>query len=561
MKRSVGLLLLLLPFLIVTGCSDPAPVSDAALPDAGPATPDSQPPALDGPPPEAMWPLSNVYKVNPVENGKKTTEVLLHNLTDKTGLLRGKFADVWNCVNELGGPKINLNLGGFPISGSICKLTQKARPGADGTYLQITPPAQDTDGGDSFAEVMMYHHIDTMGTRYRDLFGLAHVEKPLRAMVNVQGYADLFSNWVGVPNAAYFPKETADALKQLLGVDLLNGEEAIVFGYNNLVPNMPHVDFSYDASVIYHEYTHFTVGLSRLHQPSADQYGLDPTPFALHEALADYLPASYLDNPKVGTYALGSYSRDLTRSFKCPDHVVGEEHNDGEIASGAFWAARTVVGDKVLDQAIWKSVLTFTASTTFEQAATAILGEVKLAAPDKETAVKQIFTDHGMLGCVRLVEHKDFEVDPLFTTAKPRVAGNAQAGASYPEGVPGPLQYRVALAEGTKEVTIEYAAQTEGLMGLPIGGGAAELWVALRKGSSPITWKYDAGQGTSDAHKVLKGTVANNAQTLVLTGTCVSKGDLVFQFLNRAAIGAELLKVKVTQSTTPTQTTPNFDGC
>ena len=31
-------------------------------------------------------------------------------------------------------------------------------PGADGTYLEIKPPADERDGNVSFAEIMMYHH-------------------------------------------------------------------------------------------------------------------------------------------------------------------------------------------------------------------------------------------------------------------------------------------------------------------------------------------------------------------------------------------------------------------
>ena len=109
------------------------------------------------------------------------------------------------------------------------------------------------------------------------------------------------------------------------------------------------MDPAYDATVIYHEYTHAALGADRLWGTPRDLYGLNPTPHALNEGLADYLPCSFVDNMKMGTYALGSLgaARDLTRVFKCPDHIVGEPHQDGEVASTVLWAMREIVGAEV----------------------------------------------------------------------------------------------------------------------------------------------------------------------------------------------------------------------
>lgn len=552
-------LLLVTLLSLASACNDPVvPLTDGPGPSHDGGAADAR--LADQPRPDSPGPMANVYRRNPVEDNQQTTQVLLKELDDPKGLLHGKFANVWNCVDEAGGEKLSVDLGGMTVSGSLCVRKQKASPGSDGSYLHIKPPASDTDGGNSFAEIMMYHHMTALGDHYLKTFGLTHVARPLRAFVNVQGFLDMLQRWIGLPNAAYIPKESGDFIKQLTGIDLLQGEDGIGFGYNNVVPSLGMVNFSFDATVIYHEYTHFAVGGSRLQGAAPDQYGIDPTPFALNEAMADYFACSFIGSPKEGSYALGSLARDLTRKFKCPDHILGEEHNDGEIASGALWAARELATSKVLDQAIWKAAISFTQTTTYEQAARAILGEIKAADPTLEEPIRKIFADHGMLECDRLVAYQDFDASvggvPL------GIDGKGSHVGVFPDGVPGPIQHRVSVLDTTQEIVIEYSAQSSNPLGSLLGGGAtaAIVAVALRKGSDPITYDYSSSKAVSTAQKVLQGTQQGTDFRLVLSGSCVSKGDLVFQLLNEDSGPAQVTKLKVTQSPTVTST-PNFDGC
>jgi hypothetical protein len=550
--RALGLPLVL-TLVLLTGCDDGSPPADAApgpdaLSDGG---------APDTLAPDAAGPLANVYKQNPVEDKKTTTVVELQHLTDPDGKLSGKYADVWNCLNEDGGETFNVDvLAGLTASGKVCHQVQHAVPGTDGTYLHITPPASDGDGSDSFAEVMMYHHVTTIHDHYWNTFGLAHLEnKKMRALVNVQVFIDMLGMWLGILNAAYVPAQTGSILKQYFGVDLNKGEDAIIF----LQDSIYNVDIAYEAAAIYHEYTHAAIGANALWEPAKDAHGLDPTPKALNEALADYLPCSFLDNPKHGTYALAAADsmRDLTEVYTCPEHVIGEEHYDGQVASSALWSMRQILGAQVADKAIWNAALTFGMSTTFEEAAKAIVDEVKKLAPDKESQVQQLFVDRGMQGCVRLVDHVDFtgggaRGSPTYAGAMP---------ATFPDGTPAFIQYRVPLAATTQEVTIEYVPSAGTFMGLPIGGAKGDVHVALRKGSEPITYDYSSGQAVSTAQAVLQGADTGTAYKLVLSGDCISQGDLVFQFLNKGADGGTLTKVTVTQSATVTNTADNFTGC
>lgn len=548
MTRLHPMLTIALVLVLAAGCdSDTTPPADGASPDTI---------AIDAGPPDTRGPLANVYKINPVEDKKSTSQVLLRHITDKQGKLTGAFADVWNCLNKDGGEKIDVGMGGMKITGKMCLQQQTATPGTDGTYLQVKPPAKDGDGDDPFAEVMMYHHINEIHDHYYQDFGLKHLaSKQMRAIVNVQAYIDLAFGWVGMLNAAYVPKESGSIFKTYFGIDLNKGKDVIIFSQDTMTST---VDTSYDAPVIYHEYTHATIGSGALWMPATDTYGVDPTPKALNEALADYFPCSHVDRAKIGTYALAAAgaARDLTRSFKCPDHIVGEEHHDGEIASGALWAMRKVLGRDVADQAIWDAVVTFTMTTNYEQASKAILAEIQKVAPTKHDAVKKIFEARGMLGCVRLLPHADVKAGGLSAPRYP-----AAMKTTFGDSTPGYMQYRLKLDSTTKQVTIAYTAQVgQSFMGF--GGGKGDVAIALSPGSAPITYDYSSGKAVSTAHAELKGTAAGNGHKLVLSGDCIVGGqELVYQFVNKGTDGGTITKLAVTQSPTVTNPTDNFTGC
>lgn len=553
MKSLPPALALALALCFFSGCDE----DDVATPDGQVTPADTGGAPKDGGAADALTgPWAQVFNWSPTADKRKTTAVKLTNITDASGKLTGKYVNAWNCTQDDKGKKINLDLGGMKISGIICTQKQTALPDSAGTYLQYNPPQSDISGKDTFAELMMYHHVNTFHDHLSKSFGLKHLDKKsLRAIVNLQGKVDLLPSWVGLPNAAFMPASSSDLLKQY-GVDLLQGEDGIIFGYNNLMT--PYANFAWDAGVIYHEYNHYAVG-SALWRPAADKYGVDPTPKGLNEALADYMPCSFTGNTKMGEYALGSSARDLTRNLKCPDHIVGEEHRDGEVASGALWAARTVVGKDVLDKAIWKAVITFTASTTFSEAATAILDELKKSAPTKEAAVKKIFTDRGMLSCVRVRDHKDISGGGSYGPGFP---GTASGVTGYSKWIPGYMQYKVKVLSTTKELTINYTPSSGGLMG--VGSSKADVSVAFKRGGTPITYTYLSSGllDTSDAEVTLKGADdGKGGYTLKLSGSCLTQGDLIYQFISNGSQSGSVSAVSVTQSATKTNTTDNYTKC
>ena len=159
-----------------------------------------------------------------------------------------------------------------------------------------------------------------------------------------------------------------------------------------------------------------------------------------------------------------------------------------------------------------------------------------------------------MMGCIRLKDHVDFE-------GQGGLAYPDSMAGTFPDGTPGYMQFRVAVQDATKELTIEYVPAGGSFMGIPLGGVKGDVWVALSKGSAPITYDYSTGKAVSSAHVVLKGADSGSGYKLVLSGDCISKGDLVLQFVNRGVDGGTLSRVKVTQNTQVTRTTDNFTGC
>lgn len=499
--------------------------------------------------PAHVGPIAKLFVHDPITDKRQTTRVELPHLTDTQGRLTGKFANAFNCVNKQGGDTFKVNFGTIEVSGRMCVVEKTSRAGRDGSYLHIKP-GKDTDGSDAFAELMMYYHVTKMHDFFAEKLGVKHMNKPLRAIANVQAYVDLFNRWFGIVNAAFVPKASGNLFKTF-GVDLNKGQDALIFIQGD------DVDTAYDASVIYHEYSHAVIGAA-LSGNAYDKYGIDPTPGALNEGLADYFSASHLDAPYIGRYlSKVTKPRDLSRDLRCPEHIVGEVHNDGEIVGGATWALRTLLGTKIADQAILDAVLSFTKSTNFERGARAILDEVKKRAPAKYAAAEQLFKQRGLLGCTRVKAHSDFDL-----TSSKKLAPRIPAGSSlFANGTPAYLQRRVKLASTTKQVTIEWLSRgASGLFGL--SGSAPDLRVAVRAGSDPITWDHSKSPATSTAHAIFAGKAQSpSGRKLVLSGSCLARGALVFQFVNRSTAMGELKRLKVSQSDTVSKDATSFETC
>jgi hypothetical protein len=143
----------------------------------------------------------------------------------------------------------------------------------------------------------------------------------------------------------------------------------------------------------------------------------------------------------------------------------------------------------------------------------------------------------------------------------PVIEGTHYAPAIFSDGVPAYVQYRISLAETTRQVTIEYTPAIDGMSG--IGAQRGDVAVALRTGSEPITYDYSTGKAVSTAQLTKKGEPEGSiGYKLTLSGSCIDKargGDLVFQFINHGTQTGLITMVKVTQSPDLSATSTAFD--
>ena len=121
-------------------------------------------------------------------------------------------------------------------------------------------------------------------------------------------------------------------------------------------------DFAYDASVIYHEYTHAVIGIDRLQGFVIDQYGLDSSPGGMNEGLADYFGGTILDQADVGKYGIGTITggdgRSLDVAYQCPSDTHWEVRTRSCIGS-TMWAIREAVGKEVADRIMFNALELF----------------------------------------------------------------------------------------------------------------------------------------------------------------------------------------------------------
>jgi hypothetical protein len=495
---------LALPALVA--CGDMTAVDgNTPEPDAEPDTivePDPEPEVV-----EPEGPVAMVYTTNPMDG---LEEVVLVPPTTDDGSLTGEYVNAINCTNQPGGTSL-----GF--GASLCKEEKTAFPDEDGNYSHILPPEQES-GEDPFAEVQMYHHVNMVHAYFKQTHGFSDLDFPLDAIVNLT--INFGGSWQSFPNAAFIPPE---AFQQFGLPPRDNG--AIMFGQDA-------IDFSYDASVIYHEYTHALVGTGRLTGAFLDGYGMNNTPGALNEGVADYFASTMLDDSRLGIYALGVQFRNLSSPRRCPDNLTSQIHADGKIIGSALWEARAVLGPDAVDGVVFGAVMSATTTTGLEQFGQLLIAEAdaNLSAEDAAT-FEEVMVDFGVVGCDRARTWGT--VNLAQTEGVPHaVEGSQSLGMQLPNGVPGYHGWKVTIPEG-QVAEISWTMQAGG--GFFGGGGEiTPLGLAVRSGQ-PVTV---SGSGGLFADELVDApALDNDTQTLQIGGACVPAGggDVYFTFRNSAA--------------------------
>ena len=529
--------------------------SDVSPPD-GPPPPDAAPPDA-APPPHLDEPRGYVYLFDPITDRRDVTEVTLPPTTTLDGHLKNDAVDVSNCLKEPGGPVV-MPFGGITVT--LCHEVPVARPAADGHYLHIEPPADEADGNDSFAEVMMYAFVTKAHDYFKARHGVDWLDFPLPAIVNLQfkitpplpipGFTVGANGWSEFPNAAYFPRETWEALTAQFGLPPRE-YDSIIFGQAGH-------DFSYDASVILHEYTHAVIGTDRLNGRVFDAQGLDDSPRAMNEGLADYFAASLQDMAIVGKYGIGKLQsggvRDLARPMRCPNDLLNEIHADGRILGSALWALREAFGADLIDAVVFGALTQFGDETTFQQAGELIVAEVSELVSelpgDMGPAIvdrsRAILTEFGVLDCERVKEWEGWNAGLRSELLPYMVAGKGEVGRL--EAVPGFHQWYVDVPPLAAGVELKWDMQPAGGFG-GVGGGSGDLDLAIRFGEL-VTFGYAAGlQVTEDARALVDGPMPQPegffSQGVTLTGACLPAdgGRIYLALINKADAPAAIVRM------------------
>lgn len=552
--------------LLTGGCDDGEPSSDLEEPQfdgavvTADAAPDSEPDAATGPdpdvflpPPHLAAPQANIFPDDPITDAWTTSVVDTYETTTEDGALTSEWVSVFNCKNEDGGVVAMPMIGNFTITVQMCHEVQSARPGPEGHYTHIVPPFQDTNPDDEFAEVQMYHHVNLVHDYFKDTHGLTDLDYPMQALVNVQlkvepaaiaaviGFEADEEGWVGLPNAAFFPEESWNSFAGQFGLPP-RSSDLILFGQAG-------ADFSYDARVIYHEYTHAVVGTERLQaQAVPDVWGLDNSSGSMNEGLSDYFAATVADGSEIGVYGIGALApgqvRDVDEPRRCPDDLVDEIHAQGRIVGSTMWAVRKALGAEVADRIVFDALQQFTLSTTHDGAAELML-EVA-AELGVEAEVRAIFEDFGFGGCRRTTEWQSWSGATSRDRLPRVVEGKGSGGlAGFRDGVPAYQQFWVDVPEGTAGVELSWTIGGGGGAIGGLGGSPRPIELAARY-REPIEFSYLGGVQMRHDY-VVDPPLENGRQVATLTGDClvVGGGQLHTIFINPNDNAMNVLSMRV----------------
>ncbi|MEW6429963.1 MAG: hypothetical protein AB1730_00535 [Myxococcota bacterium] len=489
-------------------------------------------------------------------------------------LLNGEKIRALNCCptevcDPMAGPRRATGMlqtfgGTVPYDVAICDRFARAtnnpslHPSGDYVYAPVDPPTTPTPtinspaDYDEFAEVNAYYHVSKA---YDALTALSQgpmaVDGGLAPFALRSTGADLPAVWVNASdpdfqNATQNPQGVyvSDTLSRtdnamfaaienmaaLSLPDLELASDALIIYQGNAA------DFAYDGPVLWHELGHGAIYSTADWDTlvTIDQRSANNESSALHEGVADLIAAMVGNDPVVGAYVgpridPGSNAiRDVNNTFKCPDVLWGESHQDSLHFSGAVWEARKqflgLDDGKTFDAAFYAALVSFPPDVNFEKAAAIITAQVELAFPmvtDARAKLQAIFDARGVTNCSKVLDiTNDMSPREYFN-----IPGTSFAGLSSGTPVPGPYQFKIHVPAGAKSLTMTGPYQTFGT------NPTARLQL-LASADSPITFVKTGNTLVNDAQAMVVPTVANRTMTAKVNIDVPCGGELYFAVAN-----------------------------
>jgi MYXO-CTERM domain-containing protein len=478
---------------------------------------------------------ASMYESNPLKSPMLKDLSFAIAPTAADGALVNDFVVSLNCVGD--GVLKDLKDQNLSTKVRACELVNSAKPTATGKY-DYAPTDSTSDpksaGSDPFSEVSMYYHATRIYDFFRRLQGDPNaqvvVEKPLRTIANLRMDRALFSgDLASLPSPVLSPASNAfyspagGGLGDLF-VQLYGFSDGAMWFFQG-----PRKDYAYDGDVVYHEFTHAVVNATlALESWHADKYGLVDAPGAMNEALADYFSSALAGDPNVGEYASKDISKDLSvirtldNQDACPSGVAGEVHNDSTLFSGALWQAReslpTAVDRTNFDKAIYKALRTNPGNGDlgYEDLGNLFKATLTTDFPAGASALTKAFTERGIFpACTRVHTYSGTPLTPLPASGLPGFAapGNQNLMPKIAI-VPGILQAKIAVPNGTKKIKITFDVPKMNGGGNPVGGANGTPFTpkVLVKWGEAITWTLGV-KIASDADVTLDPTLVAQSYT------------------------------------------------
>ncbi len=372
-----------------------------------------------------------------------------------------------------------------------CETVPLAAADGSGDFF-YDRPADDAALEDEFSEVQMYFHATRGLAHFRELGFTSLSSSPMQAIVNLRVPEKVSVCTGGSSTVALEPHENAFfAPRGAYIANVFPEGDAMVFGQGE------EVDYAYDGDVIYHELTHAVMStLTPLRTHALDDRGLDATMFGMHEGFADMFAAIIAGDPEIGEYVGPAINgedgplRSLVNTRKCPDHLVGEEHLDGEIWAGALWELRVALPEAQrpgYDRALLTVVDSLGVAESFDTVQARIATELETSVgADAAATARQVFADRGLDGCNGRV------VDLALGSPRQVILLTGTSDIPELDRVPAPVQLSFELREEATEirVTIDVTGSASAS-----GDGTPALGLLVKK-DAPVTWSRS---GSDDA--------------------------------------------------------------
>jgi len=460
----------------------------------------------------------NAFMNNPGADGTHAAEAVTINrldLTEGDDVLASEWLEVMGCPDQ--DETIPVSFSGYNFNVPICSEVAQAAEDENSDFL-YEPYLDDQNNynspysvvesrDDIFAEGHAYYHVDKF---YAWIQGLGVVaagedgENPFEAM-NRKPF--------GVTVNFKMPNISKLMNPQAPGDDLMAFDNAFFMPGGELFPGYSRddsvvlgqgtdIDLSYDADIIYHEFTHAMIDtMISMLGDTVDEYGAVIDPGAINEGFADFFSSVFSGDSHMADYAgsrLGGEGgevsmRELENELQCPGYMWGEVHQDSMHFSGALWQMFQALHDSENDNtqtimaAVMSGIATLGQQPSFNEAGAAVLASIEDAlGADAKAAAEAAFADHIVIDCPRYLtfpNETSFKKDMLMLTSRDSFGLDK---------APGYFQMMVNVPEDDNQIIVGfYRPITSQQM------AALDLRLFVKK-DAPVSFTYASGRVSAD---------------------------------------------------------------